>query len=43
MVPYVLIYKKRNSFLVDPPNSLNGIAGVSSTSKLISETAESMI
>ena len=30
-------------FLVAPPNSLNGTAGVSSTSELISETAETMI
>ena len=41
-VPYVLIYKK-NNFLVAPPISLNGTTGVSSTSELISETAESMI
>ena len=40
-----LLYKfiKKNNFLVAPPNSLNGTAGVSSTSELISETAESMI
>ena len=37
------LYKKRNNFLVAPPNSLNGTAGVSCTSELISETAESMI
>ena len=41
-VPYILIYKK-NNFLVDPPNSLNGAAEVSSTSELISKTAESVI
>ena len=41
-VTYILIYKK-NNFLVAPPNSLNGTAGVSSTSELISETAELMI
>ena len=41
-VPYILIYKK-NSFLVVPPILLNGTAGVSSTSELISETAETMI
>ena len=41
-VPYILIYKK-NSFLVVPPILLNGTAGVSSTSELISETAESLI
>ena len=42
-VPYILIYKKRNNFLVAPPISLDGSAGVSSTSELISETAESII
>ena len=41
-VPYILIYKK-NSVLVVPPILLNGTAGVSSTSELISETAESLI
>ena len=41
-VPYILIYKKRK-FLLAPPNSLNGTAGVSSTSELILETAESII
>ena len=42
-VPYILIYKKKSNFLVAPPNSLNGPAGVSSTSELISGTAETMI
>ena len=42
-VPYILIYIKKNNFLVAPPNSLNGTTGVSSTSELISETAESMV
>ena len=42
-VPYILIYKKKINFLVAPPNSLNGTAGVSTTSELISETAETMI
>ena len=42
IVPYILIYEK-NNFLIAPPNSLNGTAGVSSTSELISEIAESMI
>ena len=41
-IPYILIYKK-NNFLVAPPNSLNGTAGVSWTSELISETVESVI
>ena len=41
-VSYILIYKK-NDFLVALPNSLNVTAGVSSTSELISETAESVI
>ena len=40
--PYILIYKKK-SFLVAPPNSLNGTPGVSSTSELISGTTDSMI
>ena len=35
-----MIYIK---FLLAPPNSLNGTTGVSLTSELISETAESMI
>ena len=39
-VPYILINKKKINFLVAPPNSLNG---VSSTSELISGTAETMI
>ena len=30
-------------FLVAPPNSLNGTAGVSSTSELISVTAETVL
>ena len=38
----MLIHKKKNSFLVAPPNSLDGTVGVSSFSKLISETAETM-
>ena len=42
-IPYILIYKKRSNFLVAPPISLNGTTGVSSTSELISETAETMI
>ena len=42
-VPYILIYKKIIKFLVAPPNSLNGTAGVSSTSELISKIAETMI
>ena len=42
-VPYILIYEKKSNFLVAPPNSLNGTAGVSSTSELISETAKTMI
>ena len=42
-VPYILIFKKKKKFLVAPPNSLNGTAGVSSTSELILETAETMI
>ena len=42
-VPYILIYIKKNNFLVAPPNSLNGTTGVSSTFELISKTAESMI
>ena len=42
-VPYILIYKKGNNFLIAPPNLLNGTARVSSTSQLISETVESMI
>ena len=42
-VPYILIYKKRSDFLVVPPNSLNSTARVSSTSELISETAETLI
>ena len=25
-IPYILIYKKRNNFLVAPPNSLNSTA-----------------
>ena len=41
-VLYILIYKKKSNFLVAPPNSLNGTVGVSSTSELISETAETM-
>ena len=40
-VLYILIYKKKSNFPVAPPNSLNGTAGVSSTSELISEAAES--
>ena len=43
IVPYILIYKKKINFPVAPPNSLNGPAGVSSTSELISGTAETMI
>ena len=43
IVTYILICKKKNNFLAAPPNSLNGTAGVSSTSELISETAESTI
>ena len=42
-VRYILIYKKRINFLLAPPNKLNGTVGVSSTSKLISETAQPMI
>ena len=42
-VSYILIFKKKKNFLVAPPNSLNGTAGVSSTSELILETAETMI
>ena len=42
IVPDMLIHKKKNSFLVAPPNSLDGTAGVSFFSKLISETAETM-
>ena len=42
-VPYILIYKKKNNFLVAPPNSLNDTAGVSFTSEPISETTETMI
>ena len=42
-VPYILIYKKKSNLLIAPPNSLNGTAGVSSTSEPISETAETMI
>ena len=41
-VPYIFIYKKRSNFMVAPADSLNGTAGVSSTSELISETAETM-
>ena len=41
-VPYILIFKKKKKFLVAPPNSLNGTAGVSSTSELILETAETI-
>ena len=37
-VLYIVIYK--NNFLAAPPNLLNGTAGVSSTSELVSETAE---
>ena len=33
--PYILIYKKKCNFLVAPPNSLNGTAGVIFTSVLI--------
>ena len=40
---YILIYKRRSNFMVAPPNLLNGIAGVSSTSELILKTAETMI
>ena len=32
----ILIYKKKSNFLLARPNSLNGIAEVSSTSELIS-------
>ena len=39
----LLIYKKRSNFLLSPPNSSSGTAGVSSTSELISEKAEPMI
>ena len=42
-VPYILTYKKKSNFLVAPPNSLNGAAGVSSIFELISEIAETMI
>ena len=42
-VPYIFIYKKTSIFLVAAPNSLNGTAGVSSTSEPISQTAEAMI
>ena len=42
-VSYILIYKKKSNFEVAPPNSLNVTVGVSSTSELISETAETMI
>ena len=42
IVPDMLIHQKKNSFLVAPPNSLDGTVGVSSVSKLISETAETM-
>ena len=42
-VSILVIYKKRSNFLVAPPSSLYGTAGVSSTSELISETAETMI
>ena len=40
-VPYILSYKNKSNFIVASPNSLN--AGVSSTSEMISETAETMI
>ena len=43
IVSYILIYKKRSDSLGAPPNSLNGTAGVISTSGIISETAETMI
>ena len=39
---YINLFKK-NTFLVAPSNSLNGTAGFSSTSELISETVESII
>ena len=42
-VPYILIFKKKKKILVAPPNSLNGTAGVSSTSGPILEKAETMI
>ena len=39
---YILIYKKNGNFLIVPPNSWNDILGVSSTSKLIPQTLETM-
>ena len=33
-VPYISIYRKRTNFVVAPPKSLNGTAGISSTSEL---------
>ena len=41
-VTYILIYKKNGNFLIVPPNSLNDVLGVSSTSKLIPQTLETM-
>ena len=42
-VPYILVYKKGNNFLIAPPNFLIGFAGVFPTSELITETAETLI
>ena len=41
--PHILICKKRSNFLAAPPISLNDNPGVSSTSEVIIETAETMI
>ena len=40
---YILIYKRRNNFLTAPPDSLNGPTVVISTSKVITETAVTVI
>ena len=42
-VPYVLIYENLTNFLTVLPNLLNGTAEVDLTSRLITETAETMI
>ena len=41
--PYILIYKKRNNFLIAPPNSLNGFAEGFPASEVITETPETVI
>ena len=42
-VPYILIYENLTNFLTVLPNLLNGTAEVDLTSRLITETAETMI